>query len=95
MLAGVFVRSKPKPPFLSRCVFVFLCVFMFSIGRAVQRPSVSVAKSVAALAGAGGAAALYSSLRETAKMAETSEATAAFSPKVCGSWSPLLVRVCR
>lgn len=58
---------------------------MFSIRRAVQTRSVPVAKSIAALAGAGGAAAFFnhSSLRESAKMAEKSDAgNAAFSPKV-------------
>lgn len=57
---------------------------MFSI-RALQRHSVPVAKSAAALAGAAGAAAFFNhtSSSQTAKMAETSDAgNVAFSAKV-------------
>lgn len=64
---------------------------MFSISRALQRQSAPVAKSVAALAGAGGAAVFFNhtSFSQTAKMAESSDAgNAAFSAKVSwgGGW---------
>lgn len=78
-----------SPIFLFDVVLVSVS-FMFSIRSALQRQSVPVAKSVAAIAGAGGAAAFFNH-SSLVKMAETSDAgNAAFSPKVWRlGWSGL------